>query len=125
MKLTIKQLSDGAGAIGKIATCQDLDAVVAYQIGMLALSVQPHVAMAQKQEAKLFREYGTQVGEGATSILRVDEDGPRFAEFSAKQAALHQVEIEINVKPLTIEQLRPARLTGLEFASVHWLIKTD
>lgn len=79
----------------------------ALKIESLINAIKDPFSSFQKIKNELFKEYGEASGEG----YRISPNSERFSEFEEKFLELQNIELELNVEPISLDGLGEIELT--------------
>ncbi len=93
-----------------------LPAAVAYRLQRVARVVQPEFRSFEELRVKLVHELGEKGEDGATVVT-----AKNMPAFNEQVAALLNEDVELNFKPLAIEDLGDTAVTAADLLLLDWL----
>lgn len=119
MKVTLAQVQNSITALGWIMT-QQMPATDAFAFARLVREVNAELKLLGETRNQLAAQYGGEWKEGEWKFA----DSAKEKEFDAEIVKLLEAaEVELNVKPMRIDQF-PEKMSPLHAFALDWLIES-
>jgi len=123
MKITLKNLHEGIGAINELAEQKPGSAKLAYKLSRIVSSARAEYELLNKAQLELLQKHGTLVDQ-QTGQWAVDWD--KRAEFEVEWQGLLENEIEIWGDPIKVDDLDGQLTLSIDdYARLQWLFNGD
>jgi hypothetical protein len=119
MKLTIQQILEAAPVLKKV-TSFPLSAKVSYNIMRNMRKIEHEIKPFEESRLQLVRKYGHPGEDGRTSVL--DEN---LELFYKDIASLLEEDIEVDIRPIKIDQLEEVKLTPNEIQFIDFIFEKE
>ena len=123
MKITLKDLHEGIGAINELAEQKPSSAKMAYKLSRVVSSARAEYELLNKAQLDLLQKHGTltdpQTGQWAV-------DWEKRAEFEVEWQGLLETEVEVWGDPIRIDDVDgQLSLSVDDYARLKWLFDGD
>jgi hypothetical protein len=121
MKITIKQMREGAVALNDLGAMK-LPAPLSLRVMLSMKALRDPVAAFDETFNKLLSEMGKPIKKspGQFEIAKENVDA-----FNAASTALHAEEIELNIKPIKLSAFGNAEIAPQTLLALDWMIEQD
>jgi len=119
MKLKIKEVLEASAVLQKI-TSFSLPAKVSYNIMRNMKKIEHEIKPFEESRLQLVHKYGKQSEDGKVSVTEEN-----LQDFYKDVASLLDEDVEVDIRPIKIEQLEGIKLTPSEIQFIDFIIEKE
>lgn len=119
MKLKLKEIWMGQQAMPKLLNRELADGKAAYWIGRNAKKLESIIVDMEKERVDLVKKYGHEDKDSRKWSVPPDKK----EEFDKVYSDMMEKEVEVDIKEVSIESLKDAKLSPIDLASIDFMIK--
>lgn len=119
MKVTLKQILDSQQPIARLMDLK-LPPATAFRLGRIVSKLDSELSVYNDQRLKIVQEFGEPMEDGMNFKIK-DEN---IDEFNKQMNELISVEIDVEITPISIEELSAGgnTVTARDLLAAEWLI---
>lgn len=119
MKLTIKEILEASPILKKI-TSFPLSAKVSYNIVRNMRKIEHEIKPFEESRLQLVHKYGKESEDGKISVTEEN-----LENFYRDVASLLEEEVEVDIRPIKIDQLEEVKLTPNEIQFIDFFLEKE